>query len=939
MRLLRKMLEGLLDLLVQWKLNRLEDLSESIKVSQKEGENRYVILQHFGRFLTAYKKGTMIGEKVRKRVDLVSFSSEVAETNRADVLKQLTSISQHDCPDVRNEAKKARKKILDDLCTSIKAHQEKGEYTAIPNLFEDFLIAYREETAIDDDNLRKQLSKFLFEVARTNRKDVLRGLINIFDDSLSFSQHDTADKRMEAEKTDVRKKAAEDLEIILDDLRKTIQAHQEKGECEDIPNLLEDFLTAYQEAVAVEDKLKKQLDGWTAAIKEQPGKKEYKDIRDKRLTAHQEAVAVSDKLRKQFPGFLFEVAKTNREEVVMQLISLSQHNRTTARMEAVKALKMILEADSNTAIQSIRFLITHRCLPETFLHFSKIPGTTLITRLCEGYYHLLKDGKGGLKAAVDLFEETQGIKHGRELFLIYKSLYHLSEAKAIDDIIAIEPYMVEILGYDDVIHLEVLEIFKRLWEIIGYLSVYERVELGNKVPYLAAPLMILTDIGNTIERSKNKTELELQIINAIVPNLQNIFIREFERLKGRADLELDLKPKEPLFADEVTLLLTVRNRGNAVAENINLRLVPQNEERFSISGSGEDTIATLSPQREARVEFTIKPHEAGRLRIPFEIEYSDLEKSGKKQQFADLVEVSHTLEKKVAQSTGEFYNPYIVGLPVSGEMFFGREEVFQFIRQRLSGHAQKAIIVLRGQRRTGKTSVLRQLEHRLDEKYIPVFLDMQGFTDARMNHFLYRIGYLIVSELEERGISIEQPRQEQFSAAPGVFFRDVFLNQILDKIEYRHLLLLFDEFEELEQRVKDGKLDRDIFPFLRNLMQHTERMDFIFAGTHRLQEMTQDYWSILFNIAVYQDISFMKREEAEALIRNPVKDVMYYDDLAVDKIIRATAGHPYFVQLLCSSLTDYYIKTKKYYITLQDVNRILNDVLQGGVVHFDFIWQ
>ncbi|MBI1923960.1 hypothetical protein HYR99_06890 [Candidatus Poribacteria bacterium] len=34
-----------------------------------------------------------------------------------------------------------------------------------------------------------------------------------------------------------------------------------------------------------------------------------------------------------------------------------------------------------------------------------------------------------------------------------------------------------------------------------------------------------------------------------------------------------------------------------------------------------------------------------------------------------------------------------------------------------------------------------------------------------------------------------------------------------------------------------------------------------------------------------------------------------------------------------------YIKTKKYYITLQDVNRILNDVLQGGVVHFDFIWQ
>ena len=83
----------------------------------------------------------------------------------------------------------------------------------------------------------------------------------------------------------------------------------------------------------------------------------------------------------------------------------------------------------------------------------------------------------------------------------------------------------------------------------------------------------------------------------------------------------------------------------------------------------------------------------------------------------------------------------------------------------------------------------------------------------------------------------------------------------------------------------------------------------------------------------------MKRDEAEALIKNPVKDTMDYDELAVNKIIQVTAGYPYFVQLLCSVLTDYYINTKKYYITLQDVNRSLNDVLEGGAVHFDFLWK
>ena len=83
----------------------------------------------------------------------------------------------------------------------------------------------------------------------------------------------------------------------------------------------------------------------------------------------------------------------------------------------------------------------------------------------------------------------------------------------------------------------------------------------------------------------------------------------------------------------------------------------------------------------------------------------------------------------------------------------------------------------------------------------------------------------------------------------------------------------------------------------------------------------------------------MKREEAEDLIKNPVKDVMSYDDQAVDQIIRVTAGHPYLMQLICSFLTDYYVETKKYHITLQDVRRILDKVLEGGAIHFDFIWK
>jgi hypothetical protein len=53
----------------------------------------------------------------------------------------------------------------------------------------------------------------------------------------------------------------------------------------------------------------------------------------------------------------------------------------------------------------------------------------------------------------------------------------------------------------------------------------------------------------------------------------------------------------------------------------------------------------------------------------------------------------------------EIINPYIAGNPVTGpEMFFGREDVFEFVRQTLIGQHRNNVIVLYGQRRTGKTS-------------------------------------------------------------------------------------------------------------------------------------------------------------------------------------------------------------------------------------------
>ena len=74
-------------------------------------------------------------------------------------------------------------------------------------------------------------------------------------------------------------------------------------------------------------------------------------------------------------------------------------------------------------------------------------------------------------------------------------------------------------------------------------------------------------------------------------------------------------------------------------------------------------------------------------------------------------------------------NPYIAGSPVTGtEMFYGREDVFSFIQRNLIGRHRDTPIVLYGQRRTGKTSVLYQLHRHLDPSYRCIFIDLHGLN-------------------------------------------------------------------------------------------------------------------------------------------------------------------------------------------------------------------
>ncbi|MDW8102705.1 MAG: hypothetical protein RMK30_07510 [Anaerolineae bacterium] len=120
----------------------------------------------------------------------------------------------------------------------------------------------------------------------------------------------------------------------------------------------------------------------------------------------------------------------------------------------------------------------------------------------------------------------------------------------------------------------------------------------------------------------------------------------------------------------------------------------------------------------------------------------------------------------------------------------------------------------------------------------------------------------------------------------------------------RTFLLCLDEYERLEEVVRETG-SRMPLNFLRHVMQHRPRWALLFSGSHMLDELAP-YWSdYLINTRAVL-VSYLREEDARALIRRPVQDFPdIYEDEAVEAIVRLTRGQPYLVQLTGYELVEH----------------------------------
>ncbi|MCA9969544.1 MAG: AAA family ATPase [Anaerolineales bacterium] len=514
----------------------------------------------------------------------------------------------------------------------------------------------------------------------------------------------------------------------------------------------------------------------------------------------------------------------------------------------------------------------------------------------------------------------------------YKMGQALVEAPAITDLSLLHPQLVELLA-----QLEAEERWSALESLRPVLSSIrdsERVELvSDRLFYLNEAAAQLDDFDEPLQEFDNG--IEKTLARAIAGRWAGMISARAEELRGRAELLITLKTKRLAPNGRNDVAVEIVNNGRASAEQV--LAVLEEMPAYAVC-SPPQIVPLIPPGRSRQVSFTIEPKVSDRFRIAMTLTYSDRQQQERTAAFGDMV---HMLPP--ARDFKRIANPYIPGSPLRRDstLFYGRREIFNFIAENLGPHSQRNVLILIGQRRTGKTSTLLQLEHALPPHLYPVYIDCQslGVTPG-LAAFFNELAWLIGDALSGRGVQVDVPEAETWEENPTVLFQREFLPAVQALLPPEStLLLVFDEFESFESLVNDGILPPSFFPYLRHLMQHSSGLGFIFVGTQRLEEMGADYWSVLFNIALYQKIGYLSRASATRLIVEPVADALVYDDLALDKILRVTAGHPYFLQLVCYTLVKRANAQRSAYVTISDVNAALDEMLKLGEVHFAYLWQ
>jgi uncharacterized protein len=279
---------------------------------------------------------------------------------------------------------------------------------------------------------------------------------------------------------------------------------------------------------------------------------------------------------------------------------------------------------------------------------------------------------------------------------------------------------------------------------------------------------------------------------------------------------------------------------------------------------------------------------------------------------------------------------FVAGVPLTSadeSLFVGRRNLARLLDQDLA--AERPVpLVLVGQRRMGKSTLLNFLPRLLGTGTRVVRLDFQGISGHPLRGEPHRwLAADVAATLAREGIET-QPLE----AAPWGATLD-WLTALEEPLTTanRRLLIALDEVEGLERGIREGWGDPAFLDFLRAAGDRLRRIRFLLVTAHPFSRLGP-HWSDRLISAQTRRIEPLAEEEARTLLTRPVAGFPdIYPPGGVERLLGETACHPYLLQLTAYDLTRRLNEAGCLKATDDDLTAALDQALEENNL-FQNLW-
>lgn len=308
-------------------------------------------------------------------------------------------------------------------------------------------------------------------------------------------------------------------------------------------------------------------------------------------------------------------------------------------------------------------------------------------------------------------------------------------------------------------------------------------------------------------------------------------------------------------------------------------------------------------------------------------------------------------------------SPYIVGSPIDDkEMLFGRQDIIDRIRRQFSTSQRANVILLEGNRRTGKTSILKHLQ---DSDALPGWIvvncSLQGGqghkskTGLATNEFFRLLARDVGWALDDAGVRVWLPDMDPpgsskrfkvaFTKALSTAFSgtqpfevfEMYIQRVLEAASPRRVLLMLDEFDKLQEGIDSGITSPQVPENIRYMLHTYPGLSAILTGSRRLKRLREEYRSALFGFGYRIPVSEIPREDARLLVTRPVEGRLTYVPDARDRVVELCSQQPFLIQSLCNRIFERAVLSEERTVTVGAAESCAEDMTRDNE-HFRTLW-